>query len=146
MATMTKQQQYRRVSAGFALGLIMNDRYQLPNDKLRVEFAFTAAWRKWEHGNSYSWMQRVATGAVKDLDVIHIITEHDLNKQDPYMPFYWDAHAAGGLTIYAREHSNFDPNDESELEALADSLGGAQIPAKAWADLAETFINNLRED
>lgn len=146
MAPMTKQQQYRRISAGFALGLIMNNRYQLPSNKPHTEFAFTAAWRKWAYCNSYSWMQRVATGAVKDLDVIHIMTELDKNKSDPHMPFYWDSRAPAGPTIYAREHSDFDPSDNSDLEFYAEGLNEVEIPAKAWTDLAKSFLENLGRD
>lgn len=124
----------------------MNDQYQLPHDKLRVEFAFTSAWRKWERGSSYAWMQRVATGAVKDLDVIHIITELDKNKRDPYVPFYWDAHAPGGPTIYSVDNSELDWSDSTELESQAKGLSNPHIPATAWADLAEAFLENLSRD
>ena len=143
---MTKSQQYRRVSAGIALGLIMNDRYTLPHGKPRLEFAFTAAWRKWEFGNAYTWMQRVATMAVKDLDVIHVITEMDKDKRDPFMPFYWDYNAPDGPTIYARANSDFDPNNDDDLEFYAGLLSDSKIPAEAWEELARMFLENLDRD
>lgn len=124
----------------------MNDRYTLPNGKPRVEFAFTSAWRKWEHGNTYPWMQRTATMAVKDLDVIHIITEMDKDKHTPHMPFYWDYYAQDGPTIYARPDNTFDPNDDDDLEFYAGLLSDSTIPAKAWAGLARTFLENLDKD
>lgn len=147
MATMTKQKQYRRISAGVALGLIINDCYKLPNNKVRVELAFTSAWLQWAHGNAYPWMQRTATMAVKDLDVIHIITEMDKDKRDPFMPFYWDSHAPEGPTIYARANVDFDPNDDDNLEFLAGHLDNENhIPAQAWGELASVFLEKLVRD
>ena len=139
MATLTKQQQYRTVSAGFALGLLMNGYNQISSDKPKTELNFSAAWREWSHRNVLPSADQTISGARKDRDLIGIITELDKDKRQPYVPFHWDAHALGGATVVIREAMDFDPADDDDANFFARNISD-KIPASAWQQLARNFI------
>ncbi|MFJ2146603.1 hypothetical protein ACIOJF_15080 [Glutamicibacter sp. NPDC087831] len=142
METLTKQQQYRTVSAGFALGLIMNDLRQIPNDKVKVELSFVSAWRKWSHRETLPAADKSIAGQRKDWDVIRIMTDLDKDKTRPYVPFHWDEYALGGPTVVVRETADFDPTANDDLQHYAGNIHD-EIPAEAWAELAAAFHAKL---
>ena len=137
MTVMTKQQQYRSVSAGFALGLIMNDCYEIPDYKPAVESAFGSAWRNWKYRNALPSADKTLSGARKDVDVIWILLDLDKDKKKPYVPFHWDDH-----TVIVRPAADFDSTDQEDLDQYAENICD-EIPAQAWADLAKDFLEKL---
>ncbi|MGP9649450.1 hypothetical protein ACT3TP_03050 [Glutamicibacter sp. AOP38-B1-38] len=144
MIKLDKKDQYKHISAGIALGLIMNDESQIPADKLKVEFAFTDAWRTWAHKQHFPWMTDIASYKKKDLDVIHIITYLNERTRVPYLGYFWDSEAAPGPTLYLHENTGFDPDDASDIDHAAKIIGEDQrIPATAWKDLAYRFLESL---
>ncbi|WP_152666792.1 hypothetical protein [Arthrobacter sp. YC-RL1] len=139
MGTLTKQQQYRTVSAGFALGLLMNGYNQIPNDKVKVELIFVSAWRQWSHRQELPAADKSIAGTRKDWDILRIITDLDKDKKQPYVPFQWDEHAPGGPRIEIRNATDFDPSNQNDTEFYAKNISD-QIPVSAWKELAKNFL------
>jgi len=145
MIKLTKKDQYKHISGGVALGLMMNGVSQLPADKIAIELAFVKAWRRWQYRQHYSWMTRIASGK-KDLDVIHIITYLNERTRVPYLGYYWEFYGGPGPTINFHEHTSFNTEDSNDIEHAASTIGQQQgIPASAWSDLASKFLVILEE-
>jgi len=143
MATLTKQQQYRAVSAGIALGLLMNNCGQIQSHKIEIEFALAAAWRRWAHKLKLPSADTNISGARKDRDLIWIMTDLDSERKTAGLPFYWQPHAPGGPAIIIRDGTIYDLTNTEDLEYLAGMIDD-RITAKAWAELAAAFLAKLR--
>lgn len=142
MMKLSKTDQYRCVSAGFALGLIMNSHRQIPGSKPEIEFDFTSAWRSWSHRHALPAADKNIAGPGKDWDVIRILTDLDEDKRKPYVPFHWDEHSKGGPLVVIRDAVDFNPTDHDDVEFYARNIHD-DIPASAWQELAATFLAKL---
>lgn len=146
MPQLSKQDQYKTVSAGLALGLCMMERYEIPSGKLTVEFAFYPAWRKWGHAHRFPAVTESVYSTGPALDLYWILQEYDERKRTPWVPFYWDS-AGPSLVIYARDGSDWDPDVPEDLDLAARGVTDSPvIPAEAWKDLARDFLAELDGD
>lgn len=145
MANISKTKQYRCVSSGLALGLLANGCNQIPNNKPTVEFAFISAWRKWSHRSALPSADPRIAGSIKDLDVIWIMTDLDSERKAGGLPFFWEPHAPGGITIVLRDTGDFDPTKNNDLGDCAEMIH-EEIPARAWQELAHAFLEKLSKD
>lgn len=147
MKNFPKDKQYKHISAGIALGLILNDTSELPNDKVSVELAFESVWRKWEYKQHFPAMTAIADLSKKDLDVILIITRLDERTRVPHLGYYWDRYGESGPTIYLHDNASFSAENPVDIEAAALTIGeDYAIPARAWRELASEFLAKLDKD
>jgi hypothetical protein len=116
-----------------ALGLLMCGRNALPFNKLHVDLAFAGAWRGWAYRDRFS---QVSTDVGKGLDGYVAMTRADERKQVSNL--YWET-SGRELVIRARAQwvdEGVDPH------IVADSIAG-DVPAQAWRELAEEFLQRF---
>jgi hypothetical protein len=105
----------------------------LPYNKVRVDLAFTGAWRAWDFRDRFA---QVSTDLRNGSDGSRVMTRADEDKH--VWNLYW--HRAGGeLRVLPRPQWQTEGIDP---DAVADSLDG-QVPAAGWRGLAEGFLERF---
>ena len=132
---LTPTSQRNAVSEGMALGLAMAGRFKIPRDKLRVDGAFTAAFRAWQYSDRFP---QVGTDVNTGLDGIWAMTRAGETKRT--FALFWDSDGPE-LVIYARQ-TDFDLTDQADLEFALEVIGGG-VPLEGWVSLAQAFLERL---
>lgn len=112
---MTKENEF---SEGFALGVLMCGREELPTNKPMFELAFNRVWRQWSYSSTYPFV-----GARGNKDEIYQMTHAGVRRGT--MHLYWE-----GLAVQARGEDDLNAKD------IAKSIN-PEIPAEAWRELVE---------
>lgn len=129
----TPTRQRNAVSEGIALGLVMVGRDVLPYDKVRVDLAFTGAWRGWEFRDRFA---QVSTDLRNGSDGVHVMTRADEGKRVWHL--YWER---SGRELHVRPRGQSE-DDAVDPDAVAEALDG-QVPAAGWRALAEDFLERF---
>lgn len=129
--TPTPAQQRNSFSEGFALGLLLNGKDQLPPNSTSAEFAFRGAWRDWSHSSHFP---RIGSDVTLRLNEYRIITHAQEERQ--VFALYW-AQVDGFWTV----HSKNMPIDTANPDDVQFVVGVIEedIPAEAWAALVSGF-------
>lgn len=123
----TKQQQVAEVVEGLGLGLVALGTTRVSSGKLDLEFAFSHAWRRWDHANEYPSIGR----APKPDNVFWIgVTKSERRNMAAVV---WQN--AGREYEIGLRHEGWTP------EEIADLLGDR--PLSQWVDLATPFRERL---
>jgi len=124
----TKDQQVREVVEGLGLGLVSLGVTRVSSWKLDLEFAFSHAWRRWDHANEYPSIGR----APKPDNVFWIgVTKSERRNVAAVV---WQT--AGSEYEIGFKHEGWRP------EEIADFIGDR--PLTAWVALATPFRDHLR--
>lgn len=117
------------------MGLLLRGRSTLPFDKVRVDLAFTGAWRGWEYRGLFP---QVNTDLSKGMDGARVLTHAEGTRH--VWVLYW-TRQSGQLTIVARQH-DWDPGDEEDLDYALSVIDG-DVPRDGWTALADAFLTRL---
>lgn len=130
--TQTPAQQRNGFSEGFALGLLLNGREQLPPNTTSAEWAFRGAWRDWSHGSHFP---RIGTDVKLRLNEYHIITHASETRK--VFALYW-AQVDGLWTVHSKG-TPIDAGNPDDVQFVV-SIVNEHVPAEAWAELARAFL------
>lgn len=123
----TKDQQVREVVEGLGLGLVSLGVTSVSSGKLDLEFAFSHAWRRWEHAHEYPSIGR----APKPDNVFWIgVTKSERRNMAAVV---WQR--AGGKYQIGFRHEGWTP------EEIAGVVGDRSL--NDWAALAAPFRDRL---
>lgn len=131
-AMTTDARQRNAVSEGFALGLLMCGRHELPNDKLRLESAFRGAYEGWAYRDEFPRVLK-DTGYGPGLDLVWVMLHGDSKLRTRNL--HWER--SPGLWTVVPNRTPLDGASD-----LARSIDG-DVPAEAWSDLARAFLDDL---
>jgi hypothetical protein len=135
LVALTPARQRNAVSEGIALGLLICGRDALPFDKVRLDLAFSQAWRSWNFRDRYP---QVNTDLRRGSDGIWVMTHVDLRKASATL--YWQQDD-GEFRIYVRDTS-WQPENSDDL-AFAVGLIGGGVPLSGWEKLAREFLGRF---
>jgi hypothetical protein len=125
----SKDQQVREVVEGLGLGLVVLGVTRVSSGKLDLEFAFSYAWRKWEHADEYPSIGR----APKPDNAFWIgVTKSERRRAASVV--WWQE---GGEYAIGVVHDGWTP------EAVADLVSNR--PLREWVALATLFRERLDE-
>ena len=133
-STPTPTQQRNSFSEGFALGLILNGRRTLANNKTAIDLAVTGAFRDWGYASAFPQVRTDLRG----LDGIHAMTRADEGKHT--FAFYWDR-SGSELRIVSRDPdwSENVPDDVSYAVGIVSD----RVPHAGWQSLASSFLSRF---
>ena len=117
-----------------ALGLLICGYDAISSDKVKVDLAFSGAWRSWTYRNRFP---QVDTD-MRSLDGMRVMTRADYRKQTRVL--FWgeeDRH----LQIYTRL-SDWTVDDDEDLE-FAVGIIDEDVPAGGWEELAREFVTRF---
>lgn len=132
--TLSSTRQRNAVSEGFALGLLRNDRVELPRDKVAIDLAFDHAWRNWDRKHLYP---QVSTDLRNGSDGIYVITR--ARKNHGVIHFYWDADSWPYKVVARHGASSIE-----EVESIAENIDGG-LPLSVWAELVRLFLDRAEK-
>ncbi len=132
---MTPTSQRNAVSEGMALGLALCGHPMVPHDKVRVDLAFTGAFRAWEYSSRFP---QVNTDVSKGLDGIRAMTR--AGEKNRTFVLFWDTDGPE-ITIYARQ-ADLDLEDSVDLEYALGVIDG-EVPRDGWVSLADAFLERM---
>lgn len=133
--TQTSAQQRNGFSEGFALGLLLNRRDQLPPVNGSAEFAFRGAWRGWSHSSQFP---RIGSDVKLRLNEYRIITHASETRK--VFALYWSQ--VDGLWTVHSKGAPIDTGNPDDVQFVV-SVVNEQVPAEAWAELASSFLERL---
>lgn len=133
--TPTPAQQRNAVSEGAALGIVLAGRTTVPYNKLRVDLAFTGAWRRWSHVGKFP---QVNTDIRKGMEGTRVLTYADYRRDTSALS--WET-VGGELSIRALQ-PDWDPTEESDVQFALEVIDGG-VPLEGWMSLAVEFLARL---
>jgi hypothetical protein len=133
-STPTPTQQRNSFSEGFALGLILNGRWALANNKTAIDLAVTGAFRDWRYASVFPQVRTDLRG----LDGIHAMTRVDERKHT--FAFWWDR-SGPELRIVSRD-PDWSENVEDDV-SFAVGIVSDLVPGEGWQALASSFLTRL---
>ncbi len=123
----TKDQQVREVVEGLGLGLVSLGAPRVTSSKIQLEFAFSHAWRRWDHADDYPSIGR----APKPDNVFWIgVTKSERRSM--------------AAVVWHRAGSEYEIGFRQEgwtAEEIADLIGDR--PLSEWTALAMPFRDRL---
>ncbi|MGV8912488.1 MAG: hypothetical protein ACOH14_07720 [Rhodoglobus sp.] len=123
---MTKDQQWKTVAEGLALGCLLLGVDTLTANKMRVQFAFAHAWRAWSRSSAFP--------SVSPRD-FYIYVSKSSRRIGVSAAWNWGGELVPYLTI-----EGWDAVESLEVFAEAE-----MISAEDWQSLARSFIDELAE-
>lgn len=133
-STPTPTQQRNSFSEGFALGLVLNGRRSLRDNKGVIDLAVTGAFRDWAYASSFPQVRTDLRG----LDGVHAMTRVDERKHT--FTFYWDQ---SGLDIKVISRDPDWSEDDADDVSYAVKVVSDVVPRDGWQTLAESFLSRL---
>ncbi|TQO24266.1 hypothetical protein FB385_3146 [Paramicrobacterium agarici] len=119
-----KDQQWRQIIQGLALGCLTLGEVDLPSSKIETEFAFAYAWRRWSFAGEFP--------SIRDRDFF-IYMRKSPRRESSYAAF----DAQSRLTPYVKTP---DWEVGQSLDAFVED---SDIPATEWVELARLFVERL---
>lgn len=133
---MTATRQRNAVSEGMALGLVMCGVESVPNERWRVDLAFSGAWRSWAYRDRFP---QVNTDIRQGLNGSIAMTRATERKHT--MALFWEADRE--LSIYSRDADGWEIEDQEAVD-FALSMVDGEVPLEGWASLARDFLERMR--
>lgn len=132
MSALSKSQQSNAVSEGFALGLCLLGYESLQfkgYNMVDVDLSLARAWRNWSYRTSFPAVDREfgPGGRNRHLIVTHAGSQRHTNV------FYWDRYA-----WQTRGEWDFPEEAGQAAKMICEA-----VPAEAWKDLVEAFLDRL---
>jgi hypothetical protein len=123
----SKDQQVREVVEGMALGLVALGVTRVTSSKIRLEFAFSHAWRRWSHANEYP-----SIGRAPKPDNVFWIGVTKSERRNGATVVWWNRGTEYEVGI---RFEGWTPEDAVDL------VGGR--PLAQWVDLSTPFRERL---
>lgn len=132
---LTPTEQRNAVSQGIALGILACGYGSIEFNKVKVDLAFTSAFRDWPYQHHFP---QVHTDLNRSFDGARVLSRAGERQHTSVL--YWKSEG-GSLDVHARQ-SNFDPEDSDDLKFAA-SVICDDVSLEGWKALAQDFIDRL---